>query len=157
MLRRNHMLTIAALAASALPVSSAVAQQDLRPPDARDAAQHRGLYEQDAAPQTLNRDYGSPDAADAAQHRGPYEVDSAPQAGTQDLRSPDARDAARDLPPVHIPAPTVEVREVPSDGFSWGDAGIGAAGMLALLGIGAGSTLLITSRRRRRGFEVATR
>lgn len=157
MLRRNHILTIAALAASALPVSSAIAQQDLRPPDARDAAEHRGLYERDGAPQPLGRNYGSPDAADAARHRGPYDVDSAPEPGAQDLRSPDARDAARDLPPVQLPAPTVQVREVPSDGFSWGDAGIGAAGMLALLGIGAGSMLLIVGRRRRRGFQVAMR
>jgi hypothetical protein len=71
-----------------------------------------------------------------------------------DLRSPDARDAARNLPPAHTPASVIEVREVPSSGFDWGDAGIGAAGMLALFSIGAGSTLLLTSRRRRRGLQV---
>ena len=44
--------------------------------------------------------------------------------------------------------------EAPSGGFDWGDAGIGAAGMLALFSIGAGSTLLLTNRRRRRGLQV---
>ena len=45
----------------------------------------------------------------------------------------------------------------PSSGFDWGDAAIGAAGMLGLFSIAAGSTLLITNRRRRRGLPVATR
>ena len=31
-------------------------------------------------------------------------------------------------------------------GFEWGDAGIGAAGVLALIGIGAGATLVIRRR-----------
>jgi hypothetical protein len=33
------------------------------------------------------------------------------------------------------------------EGFQWDDAGIGAAGMLALLGLGAGSVTVITRRR----------
>jgi hypothetical protein len=44
---------------------------------------------------------------------------------------------------------------VPSSSFDWGDAGIGAAGMLALLSIAAGSTLLVAGWRRRR-FRVVT-
>jgi hypothetical protein len=32
------------------------------------------------------------------------------------------------------------------DGFQWGDAGIGAAGVLALVGVGAGATLVIRRR-----------
>jgi uncharacterized membrane protein len=75
------------------------------------------------------------------------------QAPTQDLRSPDARDAAgvgaearaqspNDAPPI-TPEPTA------SDGFEWGDAGIGAA---VVLGVGtlAGGTLLLTTRSRQR-------
>jgi hypothetical protein len=31
-------------------------------------------------------------------------------------------------------------------GFHWGDAGIGAAGVLALMGIGAGATLVVRRR-----------
>ena len=46
---------------------------------------------------------------------------------------------------------------VPSSGFDWGDAGIGAAGILGLFSIAAGSTLIIANRRRRRGFQVAAR
>jgi hypothetical protein len=127
MLRRNQLIGAAALAlACSLPASAAVAQQDLRSPDSRDAAGVAAPIERPAEP-------------------------------GQDLRLPDARDAARDLPPVHVPAPIVEIRQVPSDGFDWGDAGIGAAGMLALFSIAAGSTVLVTNRRRRRGFQVATR
>jgi len=33
-------------------------------------------------------------------------------------------------------------------GFQWGDAGIGGAGMLALIGIGAGATVVIRRRMR---------
>jgi hypothetical protein len=126
MLRRNHIITAAALAlACSMPASAGVALAD---PHALDAATHRGTHEVEREPYVLERDYGSPDAADAA----------------------------RDLPPVQIPAPTVSVREVPSDGFDWGDAGIGAAGMLALFSTAAGSTLLITNRRRRQGVQAAT-
>lgn len=125
MLRHNRILATAALmAACAVPASSAAADPVPQPPDARDAAQHRGLYELDGRGYLLERDYGSPDAADAG----------------------------RDLPA----APTVEISE-PSGGFDWGDAGIGAAGMLALLSIAAGSVLLVSNRKRRRGFQPAAR
>jgi hypothetical protein len=68
----------------------------------------------------------------------------------QDRRSPDAVEAAR----TPSPAPTriVPTRIAPpqpaaADGFEWGDAGIGAAGMLGLLGL-AGGTAALTLRRR---------
>ena len=71
----------------------------------------------------------------------------------QDLRSPDARDVGRpESPPVQ--EPIVEIREVPSGGFDWGDAGIGAAAILALSSIAAG-LMLLSGRRRRRAFQVA--
>jgi hypothetical protein len=38
--------------------------------------------------------------------------------------------------------------EVHSSGFDWGDAGLGAAGMLSLLGLGTGA--VVVSRRSRR-------
>jgi hypothetical protein len=156
MSRRNQMLISAALlVACAVPASSAMADQVVQSPDARDAAEHRGLYEVDRAQQSLSRNYGSPDAADAANHRGLYELSRGPYALDREYGSPDAADAARDLPAVRIPAPTVEVRE-PSGGFDWGDAGIGAAGMLALLSLAAGSALLVSTRRRRRGFQAVT-
>jgi hypothetical protein len=52
--------------------------------------------------------------------------------------------------------PTVSGVHEPSAGFDWGDAGIGAAGVLALLSIAAGSALMLIGRRRRRGVGVAT-
>jgi hypothetical protein len=52
--------------------------------------------------------------------------------------------------------PTVISVDAPSGGFDWGDAGIGAAGMLALFSLAAGSALLIGGRRRRHGVKVAT-
>jgi uncharacterized iron-regulated membrane protein len=43
----------------------------------------------------------------------------------------------------------VEIRQAPGSGFDWGDAGIGAAGMLALFSIAGGLALLAGARRRR--------
>ena len=106
---------------------------------------------------------------------------TAGQAATsQDLRSPDARDSARQvqriLHPTHttgapevsvgriatsvpqpaaVPAPPVRI-EVPADnGFRWGDAGIGAAGMLGLIALAAGTFWMTTQRRRDRQVRVA--
>jgi hypothetical protein len=127
MSRRISVLAItAALAACVFPGSAGAAPgtQDLRSPDARDAAEHMGMDDPEVLP-------------------------------SQDLRSPDARDAARDLPPVSTAA-TDPVADVAASegGFDWGDAGIGAAMMLALLGIAGGSLLLVTGRRRSR-FRAA--
>ena len=127
-----------------VPPSKTGQVQDLRSPDTVDAAQHRGLYANDRGAYVLNRDFGSPDRIDAAPRNAPSYVLN------RDFGSPDAVDAARDLPPVQIPV--IEARDVPSSGFDWGDAGIGAAGMLALFSIAAGSALLLTSRRRRHGI-----
>jgi len=161
MLRLSHILTTAALVAvCAAPASAATFEelhstaqndgasktgqgQDLRSPDAVDAAQHRGLYANDRGSYVLKRDYGSPDALDAAPQ--PTRPDS--YVLNRDYGSPDAVDAARDLPPVKIPV--LAAREVPSSGFDWGDAVIGAAGMLAVFSIAGGSALLLTGRRRR--------
>src|SRR5262245_45010135 len=68
----------------------------------------------------------------------------------QDLRLPDRRvpDTGVRIPPVE-PAPTqVRVVEIASDGFDWGDAGIGAAGGLAMLGVAGGLAMIATHRRR---------
>jgi uncharacterized iron-regulated membrane protein len=145
MLRRNHLIVTAALVATLAVPTGAAAQQDLRMPDTRDAA----------VASEESQDLRSPDAADAAAHRGLYEEDAGPYVLERDYGSPDAVDAARDLPPVQIPTPVVEVRDAASGGFDWGDAGIGAAGMLALFSIAAGSALLLSGRKRRRGLQVA--
>ncbi len=181
MLRRNHLIVTAALVAVCALPATAAAQQDLRMPDTRDAAaasgdmppppssiateaerSYRDLRSpdaKDAAREAVTspaprQDLRSPDAIDAAQHRGLYE--SGPYVLNRGYGSPDAVDAARDLPPVQIPTPVVEVRGTPSGGFDWGDAGIGAAGMLALFSIAAGSGLLLVGRKRRQGIQAAT-
>jgi hypothetical protein len=144
MLRGKTILTTTALLAVCAGTASANPYQDLRSPDARDAAREAvgvsGPYQ----------DLRSPDARDAAREAAPVSGPS------QDLRSPDARDAARDLTRVVVSPPVVEVREAPSGGFDWGDAGIGAAGMLGLFSIAAGSALLVTNRRRRGALRTAT-
>lgn len=125
MLRRGLVST--ALAAIVLIVLPGVAAAvDLRSPDARDAAEHRGIY--------------------ALEEDKTY----------QDLRSPDARDAARDIPARGVSTVTVAVPADPAGGFDWGDAGIGAAAMVALFSIAAGAALLVTGRRRGRSVRVAT-
>jgi hypothetical protein len=134
MIRRTRILTTAALlAVCAVPAyADAKVIQAVAPSPSVSESQ-------------TYQDLRSPDARDAGQ---------AAQV-KQDLRSPDARDAGRpESPPV--PTPIVEIREVPTSGFDWGDAGIGAAAILALSSIAGGFALLLTTRRRRRGFEVAT-
>jgi hypothetical protein len=154
-MRRTQLITTAALvAACAVPAAAAAQDQDLRSPDTRDAAAAAQDYQdlrspdaRDAATATPTRSYSdlrSPDARDAGR--------TPDTRVTQDLRSPDARDAGR--PPVQVPTPVVEIREVPGNGFDWGDAGIGAAGLLALLSITGGVTLMVLGRRRQRGSEV---
>jgi hypothetical protein len=165
MFRVSHILTTAAImAVAAGPASAATFEslhstdgkqpvpassqggQDLRSPDAVDAAQHRGMYAIEAETSPAGgQDLRSPDAVDAAQHRGIYEPKSDGYTLNRDYGSPDAVDAARDLPPVQIPV--VEPRDV--SGFDWGDASIGAAGMVGLFGIAGASALLLTGRKRR--------
>jgi hypothetical protein len=105
---------------------------------------------------------GAPGVSSTQDLRSPYARDAARQALAQqvrDFRSPDARDAARgtEISRVEGPsAPRVPSVEAPSGGFQWGDAGIGAAVMLALLSLGAGAALLVGRHRRRRGHPLAT-
>ena len=93
---------------------------------------------------STTQDLRSPDARDAAS--------AAKASPSQDLRSPDARDAAREVAVAPTESPRVSPkRPAPSlsDGFEWSDAAIGAAVMLALVGL-AGGTLLLLSRSRQR-------
>jgi hypothetical protein len=158
---------------SSIAASAAEEYAKLRQPDVPGAVTGRGPHA-DRTQVGLGRPYGSPDAADAAVQQpqtdgvlaraygSPDAADAARQLPQSDgtlarsYGSPDAADAARDLPPVTIPTPVVEVRGEPSSGFDWGDAGIGAAGMLGLFSIAAGSALLLVGRKRRHGVSVAT-
>jgi hypothetical protein len=104
------------------------------------------------------QDLRSPDARDSAR-----QVERILSAG-QDLRSPDARDSARRVVSLQPPRSSYNAllskpaaaAGVASSGFRWGDAGIGAAGMLALIAIGAGASVIVTQRRRERRFPAAT-
>ena len=53
--------------------------------------------------------------------------------------------SAKAVHPVAVSAPKVGT---PSDGFDWGDAGIGAGGMLAVTLLGFGGAVTLTHRRR---------
>ena len=134
MLRARTITTLTALTA-ALTIPGAAFAQDQLSPDARDAATGYSSSTQ------VRPDPRSPDARDAA-------TGYSPAVGV-DLRSPDARDAARNA------SPAQQFRVVPvvsksSHGFEWGDAGIGAAGMLAVVLAVSGFGVLAAHRRRER-------
>jgi hypothetical protein len=152
MFRRSHILTTAALLAvcatpasaatyedlhsggaaakgdvtpppSSIAASAADEYQDLRSPDAVDAAEHRGPYEADRGPYALNRDYGSPDAADAARDlpSAPAATASGPGPYTDSERrlveSPEVQQMVqRIVGEIRAATPVVEVRG-PSGGF----------------------------------------
>lgn len=144
-MRRLVNLTIAALVVFAAVSGVAVARpDDLVSPDARDSARQLS-----SPPPQI--DLRSPDARDSA--RQP----SSPQV---DLRSPDARDVStrpvETYTPGHVPQPSPVVSAVPTSGFDWADAGIGAAGMLALVALASGTLMIASQRRRGRGFRPAT-
>ena len=114
-----HRITLFAalgLVFAALAAPASFAQQDLRNPDTRDAAE------------ALSADVSSPG---------------------RDLRNPDTREIADN----GGASPEVTVVEVPvaspSDqgGLDWGDAGIGAGGMLGLTLLAAAGALAVTHRR----------
>ena len=67
---------------------------------------------------------------------------------TQDLRNADRRAPGADVHVVPVEVPATTTIELPADGFDWGDAGIGAAGGLAVLAMLAGLTMAAMHRRR---------
>jgi hypothetical protein len=147
------------MAVFAVPASAQA--HDLRSPDAKDAAEQRGLYESERGPYVLDRDYGSPDAADAGRdlpsvpvaahsNPGPY-----PESERALVESPEVQQMQHRIGGEISATSPVVVVGAPSGGFRWGDAGIGAAGMLALFSIAGGSALLLMGRRRRRDVRVA--
>ena len=90
------------------------------------------------------RDVASPDARDARPVTHVAVVSS-------DRRSADAKDAAGNPSLRSYGTPTIvavpSATAPSSTGFEWGDAGIGAAGMLVVVAIAAGGTLLVMRRR----------
>jgi hypothetical protein len=98
-------------------MTSAAPRQDLRSADARDAARSA-----DARQGQPRQDLRSPDASDYAAGRGTF---SAPEVTVVKVTDP---------------AP-------PGGGIHWGDAGIGAGGMLGLILLGLGISLAVVHRR----------
>ena len=128
---RIHRFTIAA-AAIALCASWPATSHGLITPDAIDAGNSQRP--------TQSQNLRSPDAAE------PFQT-------TVDKRSPDVRFGqpnGEQAPAVAIAPTRVRIVEVPSSGFQWGDAGVGAASMLALVLIGVGVTMAGVHRHGRR-------
>ena len=83
-----------------------------------------------------------PDFAPGA-NQPPPTVYSRPDKAMIPVSAPIGRDIAK------ATAPQAVVRvQIPQSGFDWGDAGIGAAGGLALAMLGLGGTLLVSQRPR---------
>jgi hypothetical protein len=134
-------LTITFAAAVVLAVVPAVAAaQDFRSPDARAGAINVNAG---AGLGVMNgRDLGS--------GFGPAE---------RNLSSPDARDVAKHRVTTYTPGPVVQPTQPTihvDGGFDWADAGLGAAGMLGLVAIVAGTFAIAVQRRRQRGVPIAT-
>jgi hypothetical protein len=170
MLRRSDILATAALALCCSLMLAAAANGDVAPPPSSIAASQADEYSDlrsqanDQGPYVLNREYGSPDAVDAARDLPPATVTASPvHAGPgpytdserQLVESPEVQAMVDRVSSEIRATPSVVAVQAPS-GFDWGDAGIGAAGMLALFSIAAGSVLLIAGRRRRDDVRVAT-
>jgi hypothetical protein len=105
--------------AVAAPTAGAQSVQDMRSPDARDAA----------TVVQSSPDLRSPDVRDAAQGRG---TASAPQIVVMKVSRP------------QVSRPQVSG----SGGFDWADAGIGAGAVFGLVLLGVGATLVVAHRGR---------
>lgn len=107
-------------------------------------------------------DLRSPDTRDAAEGYAPSPPSGIVSSAGQDLRSPDARDAAAGRGSFNSPEVTVVKVPEPSPvtsgggGLDWGDAGIGAGGLLGLILLALGGTLAVMHRRQRVGGRAAT-
>jgi hypothetical protein len=91
---------------------------------------------------SAQQDLRSPDARDVRPVSHPPIV-------AVDVRSPDARDAVAN-PGLRSYRTPIVVETRSSSGFDWGDAGIGAGGMLGLVAVAAGGTFVFTRRRQGR-------
>ena len=79
-------------------------------------------------------------------HRAPAAVYSRPDKAMVPVTVPNADSSSISGAPAQ---PAVVRIQVPQSGFDWGDAGIGAAGAVALAMLGVGGALVISQRPRR--------
>jgi hypothetical protein len=126
---RSSRAAALGLVLAALAPATAVAGQDLRSPDARDA-----VTSANAQSQYLS---------------GALEP-STPAAARVDLRTPDSRDAAQGRSAAN--APSVMVVRMPqrthaTGGTDWGDVGLGASGAVILFALSAGGAVAVQRRR----------
>ena len=152
MFRRSQLIAAATLAlACSLPPSSAVAQQHVRSHHTRDAD---AASERQVPPPPSSIAASEGQRYQGERYQGPPGVytDREREMIRQFKSTPEYK---RIVLQTRLEREAATATAVPSSGFDWGDAGIGAAGMLGLFSIAAGSTLLIMNRRRRRGFQVA--
>jgi hypothetical protein len=93
-----------------------------------------------APPQAGAQDLRSPDARASAP--APYVA--------ADLRTPDSRDAGEGRGTFNAPEVVVVPGDAPAvgGGIDWIDAGIGAAGLLAMIGLGLAGAALVGHHRR---------
>jgi hypothetical protein len=139
--RLSGMVAVVIAACSLGVTSAAAGAADLRSPDAVDAAAAAAV-----APARI--DLRSPDAQDL----GRGVPSSAP--ALIDARSPDSIDRA-----VGGARPTAAVEIVPagsSSGFDWGDAGIGAGSVAALVLLALGGGLMVMHRRHGQAAKAPT-
>jgi hypothetical protein len=159
-MRTRHQLAtglVVALSGASLVGPALASGQDLRSPDAMDAAS-AAIHSAPAV--VLVQDLRSPDAVAAAIRAAAGEpavvnpavsarIHSAPAVVlVQDLRSPDAVaaavGAAAGEPAVVNPAAS---QPSASSGFDWGSAAIGAAGTIGLIAVALGGGLMVHRRR----------
>jgi hypothetical protein len=93
-----------------------------------------------------------PDDPASAANRAPTTVYSRPEKSVILVAAP----YAAQLTDTATAPPAVVRVQLPPTGFDWGDAGIGAAGGLALAMLGLGGGLVITHRRPRRTSHTTT-
>jgi hypothetical protein len=157
MFRRSQLIVAAALAlVCSLPASTAVAQQQVRSHHTRDAD---AGSERQVPPPPSSIAASEGQRYEAERYQGPPGVytDREREMNRHFQSTPEYKRIVLQARLDRLQREAATATAVPSSGFDWGDAGIGAAGMLGLSTIAAGSTLFITSRRRRRGFQVAAR
>jgi hypothetical protein len=143
----KSLTIVAALSACAVAAPTAFASTDISPPDTSKAVvvtEPTHIAPPDtskAGPisQPANN-IAPPDTSKAVV------VTQQPRTSSSDLRSPDAKAAAADPRAQTYATPTV-IKVGSDSGFDWGDAGIGAGGMLAIVALAGGGLMLVTRRR----------
>jgi hypothetical protein len=128
----KSLTVVAALSACAVAAPTAYAHTDITP-----------SFDSSKAGPVAQSGYNvpRPDTSKAVVVKQQYSNSS-----SNDLRSPDAKAAAADLGGRTYATPTV-IKVGSSGGFDWGDAGIGAGGMLAVAALAGGGLVLVSRRR----------